>query len=34
MATHDHETLDQALEIFGRVKASFEAEHGPLAPPE
>jgi 8-amino-7-oxononanoate synthase len=34
MATHDHETLDAALEIFGRVKASFEAEHGPLPRPE
>jgi 8-amino-7-oxononanoate synthase len=30
MATHDHETLDRALDIFGRVKGSFEAEHGPL----
>jgi 8-amino-7-oxononanoate synthase len=30
MATHDRETLDQALEIFGRVKLSFETEHGPL----
>jgi 8-amino-7-oxononanoate synthase len=30
MATHDHETLDRALEIFGRVKRKFEAEHGPL----
>jgi 8-amino-7-oxononanoate synthase len=30
MATHDHETLDRALEIFGKVKGSFEAEHGPL----
>jgi 8-amino-7-oxononanoate synthase len=34
MATHDRETLDQAIEIFGRVKATFEAEHGPLPPPE
>src|SRR5579875_3125103 len=30
MATHDHATLDRALEVFGRVKRSFEAEHGPL----
>ena len=30
MATHDRETLDQALEIFGSVKREFEAEHGPL----
>ena len=32
MATHEHETLDRALEIFGRVKQAFEAEHGPLPP--
>ncbi len=30
MATHDHQTLDRALEIFGQVKRDFEAEHGPL----
>jgi 8-amino-7-oxononanoate synthase len=30
MATHDGETLDRALDAFARVKASFEAEHGPL----
>jgi 8-amino-7-oxononanoate synthase len=30
MATHDRDTLDQALEIFGAVKHSFEVEHGPL----
>jgi 8-amino-7-oxononanoate synthase len=30
MATHDHDTLDQALERFGAVKQSFEAEHGSL----
>jgi 8-amino-7-oxononanoate synthase len=30
MATHDHATLDQALEIFGAAKRAFEAEHGPL----
>jgi 8-amino-7-oxononanoate synthase len=30
MATHDQQTLDRALAIFARVKAAFEAEHGPL----
>jgi 8-amino-7-oxononanoate synthase len=30
MATHDTATLDRALDAFDRVKASFEAEHGPL----
>jgi 8-amino-7-oxononanoate synthase len=30
MATHDRQTLDQALATFGRVKRAFEAEHGPL----
>jgi 8-amino-7-oxononanoate synthase len=30
MATHDAATLDRALEGFTRVKADFEAEHGPL----
>jgi len=30
MATHDHATLDRALEIFADAKRSFEAEHGPL----
>jgi 8-amino-7-oxononanoate synthase len=30
MATHERETLDQALEIFRTVKQRFEAEHGPL----
>ncbi len=30
MATHDHATLDRALDAFGAVKAGFEAEHGPL----
>jgi 8-amino-7-oxononanoate synthase len=34
MATHDRATLDQAIEIFAAVKRSFEAEHGPLPPPE
>jgi 8-amino-7-oxononanoate synthase len=32
MATHDHDTLDQALEIFATVKRDFEVEHGPLPP--
>jgi 8-amino-7-oxononanoate synthase len=30
MATHDHATLDRAIEVFAQVKRSFEAEHGPL----
>jgi 8-amino-7-oxononanoate synthase len=30
MATHDHGTLDRAIEIFATVKRSFEDEHGPL----
>jgi len=30
MATHDRNTLDQALEIFARAKRAFESEHGPL----
>jgi 8-amino-7-oxononanoate synthase len=30
MATHDAATLDRALDAFTRVKAEFEAEHGPL----
>ena len=30
MATHDRETLDRALEVFGDAKRTFEAEHGPL----
>ena len=30
MATHDMETLDRALAVFGEVKQRFEAEHGPL----
>jgi 8-amino-7-oxononanoate synthase len=30
MATHDRATLDLALERFATVKATFEAEHGPL----
>ncbi|MEA2252334.1 MAG: 8-amino-7-oxononanoate synthase [Solirubrobacteraceae bacterium] len=34
MATHDRATLDRALAAFGSVKASFEAEHGPLPGPD
>ena len=34
MATHERETLDAALDIFGQVKRAFEAEHGPLPGPE
>ncbi len=30
MATHDRDTLDQALDIFARAKSAFESEHGPL----
>ncbi|HEV3127931.1 MAG TPA: aminotransferase class I/II-fold pyridoxal phosphate-dependent enzyme [Solirubrobacteraceae bacterium] len=30
MATHDRPPLDRALEVFGSVVRSFEAEHGPL----
>ena len=30
MATHDHATLDRALEVFATVKREFEAEHGQL----
>jgi 8-amino-7-oxononanoate synthase len=33
MATHDHDTLDRALAIFGEAKRTFEAEHGPLPAP-
>ncbi len=33
MATHDPATLDRALDAFASVKASFEAEHGPLPAP-
>jgi 8-amino-7-oxononanoate synthase len=33
MATHDHATLDRALDVFETVKRSFEAEHGPLPAP-
>jgi 8-amino-7-oxononanoate synthase len=30
MATHDHDTLDRALDAFAEAKRTFEAEHGPL----
>jgi 8-amino-7-oxononanoate synthase len=30
MATHDRQTLDEALAVFASVKGSFEHEHGPL----
>jgi 8-amino-7-oxononanoate synthase len=30
MATHDRDTLDQALEAFAKVKREFESEHGTL----
>jgi 8-amino-7-oxononanoate synthase len=30
MATHDRPVLDRALDVFGRVKQEFEAQHGPL----
>jgi 8-amino-7-oxononanoate synthase len=30
MATHDHATLDRALDAFALVKGQFEAEHGPV----
>ena len=30
MATHERQTLDAALGAFERVRAGFEAEHGPL----
>ena len=33
MATHDHATLDAALERFGTAKSAFEADHGPLPQP-
>jgi 8-amino-7-oxononanoate synthase len=33
MATHDHATLDVALDAFASVKRTFEAEHGPLPGP-
>jgi 8-amino-7-oxononanoate synthase len=33
MATHDRPTLDRALVAFRQVKATFEAEHGPLPGP-
>jgi 8-amino-7-oxononanoate synthase len=30
MATHDHDTLDRALDVFASCKRTFETEHGPL----
>jgi 8-amino-7-oxononanoate synthase len=30
MATHDHQTLDRALDAFGDAKRKFESEHGAL----
>jgi len=33
MATHERDTLDRALAVFTKVKAAFEAEHGPLPGP-
>ena len=33
MATHDHATLDRALETLRDGQAAFEAEHGPLPRP-
>ncbi len=33
MATHEHATLDEALEVFARAKREFESEHGPLPEP-
>jgi 8-amino-7-oxononanoate synthase len=33
MATHDHGTLDEALDVFARAKRKFESEHGPLPEP-
>jgi 8-amino-7-oxononanoate synthase len=33
MATHDRDTLEQALAVFESVKHDFEAQHGPLPSP-
>jgi 8-amino-7-oxononanoate synthase len=33
MATHDEDTIAEALDVFARVKREFEAEHGPLPGP-
>jgi len=30
MATHERDTLDEAIETFAAVKRAFESEHGPL----
>jgi 8-amino-7-oxononanoate synthase len=34
MATHDEQTIDEALDVFATVKADFESEHGPLPGPD
>jgi 8-amino-7-oxononanoate synthase len=34
MATHDRPTLDRALDVFAKVKRTFETEHGPLPAPD
>jgi 8-amino-7-oxononanoate synthase len=34
MATHTGQTIDEALETFSAVKATFESEHGPLPGPD
>src|SRR3954452_6707845 len=33
MASHSDETIDEALDVFSRVKEAFESEHGPLPTP-
>jgi 8-amino-7-oxononanoate synthase len=33
MATHDGAVIDEALDVFARVKREFEAQHGPLPGP-
>ena len=33
MATHDRAVLDRAVDVFARVKRTFEREHGPLPAP-
>jgi 8-amino-7-oxononanoate synthase len=34
MASHDHATLDAAIEVFAQAKREFEREHGELPGPE
>jgi 8-amino-7-oxononanoate synthase len=34
MASHDHGTLDAAIEVFAEAKREFEREHGDLPSPE